>query len=142
MDNLLYIVLSKLFDKIFSFIFYIKYFFKKDEINKDKKEDKKENKNENLCKKISFKYPSEFFCTICINTLNEENDVFFGKMCLKFSCNHYMHFKCLYEYLIINSKRNCPLCRTKITIVDDNIKDFKLFLSYCEIQKYRNNLNF
>ena len=90
MDNLLYIVLSKLFDKIFSFIFYyIKCFFKKDEINKDKKE----NKNENLCKKISFKYPSEFFCTICINTLNEENDVFFGKMCLKFSCNHYMHFK-------------------------------------------------
>lgn len=99
--------------------------------NNTKEKDKKvikENDEKN------WTYPYNFFCPICINTLNEENKNI-ENFWIKFKCNHYIHYRCLYEYLTsVSYKKQCPLCRESLKIKHKTIEsNLELFKFYCKM---------
>ena len=68
-------------------------------------DNKKENKDERgKYTLLDFKLPDDFFCPICINTLQENKKSFLDKQYIKFECSHTIHYKCLYEYNKIYKK--------------------------------------
>lgn len=105
---------------------------------------KNNDNNENDETHKQFKLPDDFYCSICMNTLNCEKEL--GHYYIKFTCKHYMHYHCLYNYLshvnithnnIINTNNSkcphCPLCRTEIcTDNESNNTNFNLFKLYCK----------
>ena len=80
-------------------------------------------------------YPNDFFCPICINTLNENNNKTMGSFWIKFDCNHYIHYKCMYEFLISKMyNKKCPLCKKELIVKNKNIEsNVELFKFYCKI---------
>ncbi len=94
----------------------------------------KENINENNDEN-DWKYPDEFFCPICINTLNENNNKSIGSFWIKFNCNHYIHYKCLHEYLTsVSYKKQCPFCREPLIVKHKTIEsNLEMFKFYCKM---------
>ena len=115
------------------------YLFKneKEEEKEEEKDEKKNEKNDNKVYEdemgkytlLDFKFPDDFFCPICINTLHEDKNVFLGKEYIKFDCSHTIHYKCLYEYNILYKKNKCPLCNSLLNIENE------CFDSYCKVTR-------
>ena len=47
-------------------------------------------------------------CSLC-NKEEQSN----GKICIMKDCNHHYHIKCIINYVVINNKKNCPICQKK-----------------------------
>ena len=115
-----------------NYIYYLHYKHTKNNNNIDNNINKKvlikENDNEK-----NWIYPDDFYCPICLNTLNENKTI--GNFWIKFNCNHYVHYKCLYEYLTsISYKKQCPLCREPLKVKHKTIEsNLELFKFYCKM---------
>jgi hypothetical protein len=80
----------------------------------------------------------EEFCGICLNTLNENFDIFMGKHYIKFDCEHKLHYKCFYEYLS-NEKNTCPMCRKNISFIKYP-EEYNIFYFYFKMLKKRDDI--
>lgn len=78
----------------------------------------------------NIKYPHNFYCSVCVNTLHEKPTHVLSCYYVKFKCNHYLHYKCLYEYLSNTTNPVCPLCRNNIIIQEKEHNDYLLFKLY------------
>ena len=104
------------------------FFYKREERERERE---REEKNEYEYK-YENNYPDNFFCPICLNTLNRNNKISIGKFYIKFDCNHYIHFKCLRDYIFFKKENiNCPICRANFSIsketFESNIDFFKFY---------------
>lgn len=81
-------------------------------------------------------YPVNFYCPICINADNDE-ELMMGTFWIKFECSHYIHYKCLYQYIVSPKyEGKCPLCLKKICVNNTDIEsNLELFKYYCRYIK-------
>lgn len=58
----------------------------------------------------------EYICTICINNINDIDDMYV------LPCNHYFHYDCLFKFYDIQINifgiGTCPICRKEYEYVD------------------------
>jgi hypothetical protein len=117
------------------------YFISSDKKQKETNEQTDEETNEET--KEKHKYPDNFFCPICLNTLNENDEIYIGKFYIKFDCNHYIHFKCLRDYIFLKkSKLKCPMCRSDVSISKETFEsNIDFFNFYYKIIYYKEENN-
>lgn len=116
---------------------YIFFFFKKDNFVK-----KNEYENINTTEDEIYNYPEDFFCPICINTLSggkNQDKYFFGRDYIHFECNHYMHFKCLFDYMPSNNI--CPLCKKIARPRENDFDVCRRFIKYVNSTKKLDDFN-
>lgn len=78
-------------------------------------------------------------CSICLDHLDDEKTIYKVE-----KCNHVFHAKCILEMYIKSNSKNCPLCRSQISVASnicDNAIKFKINLIKKYVKRKNANLN-